>query len=271
MEEVNRHVGGVDAVGGESLVQRQGVVAQSRTGDADVAHHRDGVDRRRAGGEQQRAVLRGAHAGQPRVDGGHGAEDLRLEDDAGALRGQVGDGHGRGAGDGAVLQHVDRPEIGLDLGKRGRQPWPIGGIGDVRARSHTLPVRNWPDQLVEVVGVTREQRDLEAGGAEALGDREAEAGAGADHGEGLGSSGHGAHWSFVESRRQYSVLNDSVRYIIFMTPNALSRTVGILEERRSSPGLPLALLGDAAMRRLRDAHTAHNLMPRQFQLLGAPR
>jgi DNA-binding MarR family transcriptional regulator len=28
------------------------------------------------------------------------------------------------------------------------------------------------------------------------------------------------------------------------------------------------LLGQAAMRRLRDAHTAHNLSPRQFQLLG---
>src|SRR5688572_19352384 len=43
---------------------------------------------------------------------------------------------------------------------------------------------------------------------------------------------------------------------------------GVLEERRSSPGLLLALLGQDAMRRLRDAHTAHDLMPRQFQLLG---
>jgi DNA-binding MarR family transcriptional regulator len=42
----------------------------------------------------------------------------------------------------------------------------------------------------------------------------------------------------------------------------------VLEERRSSPGLLLALLGQVAMRRLRDAHTAHNLKPRQFQLLG---
>jgi DNA-binding MarR family transcriptional regulator len=53
-----------------------------------------------------------------------------------------------------------------------------------------------------------------------------------------------------------------------MTSEASSRTAGILEERRSSPGLLLALLGQEAMRRLRDAHTAHNLMPRQFQLLG---
>jgi DNA-binding MarR family transcriptional regulator len=30
----------------------------------------------------------------------------------------------------------------------------------------------------------------------------------------------------------------------------------------------LALLGQDAMRRLRDAHIAHNLKPRQFQLLG---
>src|SRR3954462_5614152 len=42
----------------------------------------------------------------------------------------------------------------------------------------------------------------------------------------------------------------------------------ILDEHRSSPGLLLALLGQEAMRRLRDAHTAHNLKPRQFQILG---
>jgi DNA-binding MarR family transcriptional regulator len=42
----------------------------------------------------------------------------------------------------------------------------------------------------------------------------------------------------------------------------------VLEEHRSSPGLLLALLGQEAMRRLRDAHTAHNLKPRQFQILG---
>lgn len=42
----------------------------------------------------------------------------------------------------------------------------------------------------------------------------------------------------------------------------------LLEERRSSPGLLLALLGQHAMRRLREAHTAHQISPRQFQLLG---
>jgi DNA-binding MarR family transcriptional regulator len=42
----------------------------------------------------------------------------------------------------------------------------------------------------------------------------------------------------------------------------------ILDEHRSSPGLLLALLGQEAMRRLRAAHTAHNLNPRQFQILG---
>ena len=42
----------------------------------------------------------------------------------------------------------------------------------------------------------------------------------------------------------------------------------ILEEHRTSPGLLLALLGHDAMQRLRDAHTAHNLKPRQFQILG---
>jgi DNA-binding MarR family transcriptional regulator len=43
---------------------------------------------------------------------------------------------------------------------------------------------------------------------------------------------------------------------------------GILDEHRSSPGLLLALLGQEAMHRLRAAHTAHNLKPRQFQILG---
>lgn len=43
---------------------------------------------------------------------------------------------------------------------------------------------------------------------------------------------------------------------------------GVLQERRSSPGLLLALLGHVAMRRLRDAHTARHLSPRQFHLLG---
>jgi DNA-binding MarR family transcriptional regulator len=53
-----------------------------------------------------------------------------------------------------------------------------------------------------------------------------------------------------------------------MTSEAPSPPVGVIEERRSSPGLLLALLGQDAMRRLRAAHTAHALMPRQFQLLG---
>jgi DNA-binding MarR family transcriptional regulator len=43
---------------------------------------------------------------------------------------------------------------------------------------------------------------------------------------------------------------------------------GLLEERRTSPGLLLALLGHYAMRRLREVHTRHELSPRQFQLLG---
>jgi DNA-binding MarR family transcriptional regulator len=42
----------------------------------------------------------------------------------------------------------------------------------------------------------------------------------------------------------------------------------VLDERASSEGLLLALLGQQAMRRLRAAHTAHNLSPRQFHLLG---
>src|SRR3954471_12534834 len=43
---------------------------------------------------------------------------------------------------------------------------------------------------------------------------------------------------------------------------------GILDEHRSRPGLLLALLGQEARRRLRAAHDAHDLKPRQFQILG---
>jgi DNA-binding MarR family transcriptional regulator len=42
----------------------------------------------------------------------------------------------------------------------------------------------------------------------------------------------------------------------------------ILEERRTSAGLLLALVGQEAMRRLRAAHAAVELSPRSFQLLG---
>ena len=52
------------------------------------------------------------------------------------------------------------------------------------------------------------------------------------------------------------------------TDPTTTATAGILDEHRSSPGLLLALLGHEAMRRLRAAHTAHNLKPRQFQILG---
>jgi DNA-binding MarR family transcriptional regulator len=56
-----------------------------------------------------------------------------------------------------------------------------------------------------------------------------------------------------------------------MTPARAEQTTApasILDEHRSRPGLLLALLGQEAMRRLRAAHTAHNLKPRQFQILG---
>jgi DNA-binding MarR family transcriptional regulator len=42
----------------------------------------------------------------------------------------------------------------------------------------------------------------------------------------------------------------------------------VLDERCSSPGLLLALLGHYAMRKLREVHTRYELSPRQFQLLG---
>jgi len=55
-----------------------------------------------------------------------------------------------------------------------------------------------------------------------------------------------------------------------MTPSTdiTVSTSSILDEHRSSPGLLLALLGHEAMRRLRAAHAAHHLKPRQFQILG---
>jgi DNA-binding MarR family transcriptional regulator len=52
------------------------------------------------------------------------------------------------------------------------------------------------------------------------------------------------------------------------TDSTTTTPPSVLEEHRTSPGLLLALLGQEAMHRLRDAHTAHNLKPRQFQILG---
>jgi DNA-binding MarR family transcriptional regulator len=52
------------------------------------------------------------------------------------------------------------------------------------------------------------------------------------------------------------------------TKTASEIPANVLDEHRSSPGLLLALIGHEAMRRLRAAHTAHNLKPRQFQILG---
>ena len=51
------------------------------------------------------------------------------------------------------------------------------------------------------------------------------------------------------------------------TPTADSAH-GVIEERATSEGLLLALLGQQTMRRLRAAHTEHKLAPRQFHLLG---
>jgi DNA-binding MarR family transcriptional regulator len=53
-----------------------------------------------------------------------------------------------------------------------------------------------------------------------------------------------------------------------MVTSAPITAPALLDERRSSPGLLLALLGQHAMRVLREAHTAHDLKPRQFQVLG---
>lgn len=79
----------------------------------------------------------------------------------------------------------------------------------------------------------------------------------------------------IEARvgqRCYSTLNDSCVYTIFVSSSRTTRTTtdspGVLDERATSEGLLLAILGQHAMRRLRVAHTAHDLSPRQFHLLG---
>jgi len=50
--------------------------------------------------------------------------------------------------------------------------------------------------------------------------------------------------------------------------NAIQDDSSPLSEARSSPGLLLGVLGSTVMRRLRETHTALNLKPRQFELLG---
>jgi DNA-binding MarR family transcriptional regulator len=51
-------------------------------------------------------------------------------------------------------------------------------------------------------------------------------------------------------------------------PTPLATPPGVLDERVSSAGLLLAMLGRQAMRQLRAVHIEHGLSPRQFQLLG---
>ena len=53
-------------------------------------------------------------------------------------------------------------------------------------------------------------------------------------------------------------------------PTELARNepIGLIDERAASEGLLLALLGQYAMRRLRETHIEHKLSPRQFHLLG---
>jgi DNA-binding MarR family transcriptional regulator len=78
-----------------------------------------------------------------------------------------------------------------------------------------------------------------------------------------------------DAGKSYSAL-DHLAAAIYFPPmsghasrkQAEGSTGGLLEERRSSPGLLLALLGHYAMRKLREVHIRHELSPRQFQLLG---
>jgi DNA-binding MarR family transcriptional regulator len=49
---------------------------------------------------------------------------------------------------------------------------------------------------------------------------------------------------------------------------ARNEPIALIEERGTSEGLLLALVGQYAMRRLRETHIEHKLSPRQFHLLG---
>jgi DNA-binding MarR family transcriptional regulator len=51
-------------------------------------------------------------------------------------------------------------------------------------------------------------------------------------------------------------------------PATEARRSSLVQERLASPGLLLAILGRAAMRRLRETHAANGLSPRQFHLLA---
>jgi DNA-binding MarR family transcriptional regulator len=71
------------------------------------------------------------------------------------------------------------------------------------------------------------------------------------------------------SFRWSSSLDDCRRYSTGTVPSSTVQPApSVLEEHRSSPALLLALVGHVAMRRLRAAHNAHELKPRQFQILG---
>jgi DNA-binding MarR family transcriptional regulator len=60
-----------------------------------------------------------------------------------------------------------------------------------------------------------------------------------------------------------------VRYVTMWKAKTDSAAAGgVIQERATSEGLLLALLGQHAMRRLRLAHTQHDLSPRQFHVLG---
>jgi DNA-binding MarR family transcriptional regulator len=68
---------------------------------------------------------------------------------------------------------------------------------------------------------------------------------------------------YINDCRSYSVRVASRR-----TAQTADGAHGLIEERATSEGLLLALVGQHAMRRLRAAHTEHKLSPRQFHLLG---
>jgi DNA-binding MarR family transcriptional regulator len=60
---------------------------------------------------------------------------------------------------------------------------------------------------------------------------------------------------------------DDRRYALSMASTTPRIAGSVVEEISSSAGFLLALLGQDAMRRLRDALTTHDLKPRQFQIL----
>jgi len=167
---VDADMAGVNALTGKVSVQRMRPVAQTRHGDADVAHHGCGIDGRAAGGKEQGAVAAGQHIGQYLLDGGDGAMDVKLDLNLHVLvryRGRRS--HGQGGGSRRVLQYVDRAVAFLDTGERSDQRWLVKHIG-WEAGGVDTKFGELGNQAVELVLSACDEGDPEAIASKELGE-----------------------------------------------------------------------------------------------------